>query len=129
MKIYLNVIAMQTLIRNGVRNSEIIIKLNRRIRAYLILKYANIRKRLICAIRNINRIRLTRLSKNLFSFLIFTSATRISSFSIILTARFLLSIPFKHCMYLLRRGRRFIRKRGDITGMIYRSGIFMRIAA
>jgi hypothetical protein len=87
----------------------------------LILEYANNRKRLIYAIRNANRIRLTRPSKNLFSFLIFNSATLIFSFFIILAARFLLSIPFKHYMYLLRRGRRLIRKGRDITGMIHRS--------
>jgi hypothetical protein len=87
----------------------------------------NIRKRLICAIRNVNRIRLIRpfknllFSKNLLSFLIFNPAILISSFLIILTARFLLSISFKYCMYLFRRERRLIRKEGNITGMIYRS--------
>jgi hypothetical protein len=35
MEIYLNVIAAQTLTRNGVRNSEIIMKLDRRIRVYI----------------------------------------------------------------------------------------------
>jgi hypothetical protein len=82
----------------------------------------------VCAIRDVNRIRLARLFKSLFSFFIFNPAILIFSFLIVLAARFFLFIPFKYCMYLLRRGRRLIRKRGDITGMIYRSAylcIFM----
>jgi hypothetical protein len=120
MEIYLNVTAAQTLTRNGVRNPEIIIELDRRIRAYLIFEYANIRKRSVCAIRNVNRIRLICSSKNLLSFksllsfLIFNPAILIFLFFIMLAARFLLSIFFKYCMYLLRRGRRLIRKGGDI---------------
>jgi hypothetical protein len=88
----------------------------------------------MCAIKNVSRIRLTRLFKsllffkNLFSFLIFNSAIPISSFLIMLAARFPLSIPFKHYMHLFRRGRRLIRKKENITGMIHRSAylcIFM----
>jgi hypothetical protein len=30
-------------------------------------------------------------------------------------------------MQLFRRERQFIRKKGDITGIIYKSGIFMRM--
>jgi hypothetical protein len=43
-----------------------------------------------------------------------------------LAARFPLSIPFKHCMQLLRRERRLIRKGGDITGMVYRLAYLYR---
>jgi hypothetical protein len=76
---------------------------------------------------NVNRIRLARLSKNLFffkslfSFLIFNPVILISLFPIILTARFPLSIFFKRYIQLLRRRRRLIRKKRDITGMIHRS--------
>jgi hypothetical protein len=87
----------------------------------LIFKYANIGRRLIYAIQNINRIRLPRLLKNFFSFLIFNPAILISLFLIILTARFPLSIFFKRYIQLLRRGRRLIRKKRNITGMIHRS--------
>jgi hypothetical protein len=92
----------------------------------LILKYTNIGRRLICAIKDVNRIRLIRLSKSLLSFknllfFIFNFATPISSFSIMLAARFPLFISFKRCIQLFRRGRRLIRKGGDITGIIYRS--------
>jgi hypothetical protein len=38
-----------------------------------------------------------------------------------LTARFSLSIPFKHYIHLLRRRRQLIRKKRNITGMIHRS--------
>jgi hypothetical protein len=38
-----------------------------------------------------------------------------------LAARFLLFIPFKYCMHLFRRKRRFIRKKRNITEMIYKS--------
>jgi hypothetical protein len=72
------------------------------------------------AIKNINRIRLARLSKSLLSFYIFNFVILISSFLIILAARFLLSILFKYYMHLFRRERRFIRKGRDITGMIYK---------
>jgi hypothetical protein len=75
----------------------------------------------MCAIKNVNRIRLICLSRNLFSFLIFNSVILIFLFLIVLAARFPLSISFKYCMQLLRRGRRLIRKGKDITGMIYRS--------
>jgi hypothetical protein len=77
-------------------------------------------RRLICAIKNVSRIRLARLSKNLLSFLIFNLVIPISLFFIVLAARFPLSIPFKRCIQLLRRGRRLIRKGGDVTGIIYR---------
>jgi hypothetical protein len=77
-------------------------------------------KRLICAIKDANRIRLIRLFKNLLSFLIFNFVIPISSFSIMLAARFSLFIFFKCCIQLLRRKRRLIRKRGDITGIVYR---------
>jgi hypothetical protein len=83
-------------------------------------------RRSVCAIKDASRIRLTRPSKSLFSFLIFNSATPISSFLIILAARFLLSIPFKYYMHLLRRGRRLIRKKEDITEIIYRSTYLCR---
>jgi hypothetical protein len=43
-----------------------------------------------------------------------------------LAARFLLSILFKYCMHLLRRRRRLIRKKGDITGMILLRGLVER---
>jgi hypothetical protein len=46
-----------------------------------------------------------------------------------LAARFPLSISFKHYIQLFRRGRRLIRKERDITGIIHRSDIFMRMAA
>jgi hypothetical protein len=75
----------------------------------------------VCAIKNASRIRLARLSKNLLSFLIFNPATLISLFFKVLAVRFPLSISFKRCIQLLRRERRLIRKRGDITGMIHRS--------
>jgi hypothetical protein len=93
----------------------------------LIFKYTNIGRRLICAIKNVNRIRLIRSSKNLLSFksllsfFIFNPAILISSFFIVLAARFPLSISFKRCIQLLRRERRLIRKGGDVTGMIHRS--------
>jgi hypothetical protein len=84
-------------------------------------------RQLMCAIKNVNRIRLIRLFKNLlsfknlFSFLIFNPATPISSFPIMLAARFPLSIPFKRYIQLLRRGRRLIRKKENITEIIHRS--------
>jgi hypothetical protein len=86
----------------------------------LILKYANIGRRLMYAIREVSRIRLARLSKNLLFFLIFNFAILISLFFIMLAVRFPLFISFKRCIQLFRRERRLIRKRGDITGMIYR---------
>jgi hypothetical protein len=52
----------------------------------------NIERRLACAIKNVSRIRLIRLLKSLFSFLIFNPAILISLFSIVLAARFPLSI-------------------------------------
>jgi hypothetical protein len=67
----------------------------------LIFKYANIGRRLVCAIKNFSRIRLARLSKkkiflkSLFSFVIFNPAIPIFSFFIMLAACFLLSILFK----------------------------------
>jgi hypothetical protein len=67
----------------------------------------------MCAIKNVNRIRLIRPFKNLLSFKKFTF------FSHILAARFPLYLPFKYYMQLLRRGRRLIRKGKDITGMIH----------
>jgi hypothetical protein len=76
-------------------------------------------KRSVCAITDVSRIRLARPFKSLFFFLTFNSVIPISSFLIMLAARFPLSIPFKHCMQLLRRGRRLIRKGGDIK---YRVG-------
>jgi hypothetical protein len=80
----------------------------------------------MCAIKNVNQIRLTRSFKNLFSFLIFNPAIPISSFSIMLAARFPLFIFFKYYMQLFRRGRRFIRKGEDITGMIHRLAYLCR---
>jgi hypothetical protein len=82
----------------------------------------------MCAIRDANRIRmrLARPSKSLLSFLIFNPATPISSFPIVLAARFPLSIPFKHYIQLLRRRRRLIRKGGDITRIIHRSAYLCR---
>jgi hypothetical protein len=86
-------------------------------------------------IKNVNRIRLIRLSKKLFSFksllsfLIFNPGILIFLFLRILVARFPLFILFKYYMQLLRRERRLIRKRGNITEIIYRSDIFIRIAA
>jgi hypothetical protein len=41
----------------------------------------------------------------------------------ILAARFPLSIPFKYYIQLLRRGRRFIRKKEKITEIIHKSDI------
>jgi hypothetical protein len=75
----------------------------------------------VCAIKNVNHIRLIYLSKNLLSFFTFNPAILIFSFFIILTARFPLFISFKYCIHLLRRERRLIRKRKDITGIIYKS--------
>jgi hypothetical protein len=43
-----------------------------------------------------------------------------------LAARFPLFIPSKHCIQLLRRGRRLIRKGGDVTGIIHRSAYLCR---
>jgi hypothetical protein len=39
---------------------------------------------------------------------------------------FSLSIPFKYCIQLLRRERRFIRKGEDITGIVHKLGISMQ---
>jgi hypothetical protein len=76
--------------------------------------------RSVCAIRNVSRIRLARLSKSL-PFLIFNPAISISLFLIVLAARFPLSISFKRYIQLLRRERRLIRKRENITKIIHKS--------
>jgi hypothetical protein len=78
-------------------------------------------RRSIYAIKNISRIRLARLSKNLLSFLIFNPAIPIYSFPIMLAARFPLSISFKRYIQLLRREQRLIRKKKNIMGIIYKS--------
>jgi hypothetical protein len=91
--------------------------------------FLNIRiseRRSICAIKNISRIRLIYLSKNLFSFSYIQS--RYSNIFIFynVSSPFSLSIFIKYYMQLFRRKRRFIRKKKDITKIIHRSAYLYR---
>jgi hypothetical protein len=86
-------------------------------------------RRSVCAIRNANLIRLTRLSKSLLSFSHIQSRHPNIFIFYNASSPFSLSISFKYCIQLFRQERRLIRKGGNITRIIGRSDISMHIPA